>query len=1306
MRLNRPLQIHELEQRIVPSFTQLLDLITTSFLYVDADGDTIEVARDVAPIHGSIAVRDNDANPTQGVADFHKIDSIVFNAACDSTTTLTVLVTNPGVGSDGIAKVGYIDFTAPGAIGSIEIQGDVTGLVGNGVLYSPDSPAPLNPPPNPPTGEVPADHDTIAGYTIDSLHIKVADATTGHGGNINVDTGGGLYRAIKLEAPAGFSGIITVDAAITGGDAYAISITGLVTGIINVGDMTAEGIRQFDSAPNANEGFSGATINITGNAAQGLAGNLGGVLSEGSIANTIVTVNGNLDATNLQLPSGAALGDVMSTDWDRNGVGTLTNDTINVPNGNVIGEFTNVPAISGGFWGSPSALQDISDLSLNIHGFFNGYVVSGGSVLSSTFTVNPTADPLIDGADAGRFNADVLAFQDITDLTINARTVGSAGDLTAGPPVVPGLPVIAADAEAAANSLFSLPPIFGLTLAGGKDIGGISNLHVNATEDMTILVGNDFADYNGVGDDVNATLTAGTNMVIAVSAARDLHLNATGTTSLSGGIQDELNAFDAYYVSNGDPTPPEVLATLGLLQGSSGDISVGQDATIIPDFLSIENITMGIGRDLTLTPAAGVTTVFDAEMHVGRDANVTIHFDWIHATLEANRNIVADVLADSGPTAANPINFMDFDADHDNNGTGTLSGSIESHLGLDTGSLIHGATITANVTLERFPGELGADMDMHGQISAGTGGITSNISIDGSLTGGLVSTGNVTGAVTIGGDLTSPINVTGNVASIDIGGSVLNALPSARNEIDISGNLTTLHIGGNVGPGIGPSDTVYIHAANFGTLTIDGNVSSFVDILAGAEPGTGTITTLTIGGTAVPMHLTTIGTFINQIRAVSVPLPYDHLAEIGNKTVQFQLESALGGGMLKLRVSNGSAKFFYSDPDADGKIDQMFGLDVDGGTPSITMTVTGNSSAPTLSFLHAPSYVIPSATSTTLFRSVNAVQFQNINVDEIFISGSAKSIRLTNSNLGDCMIGGAIQVVSPLIDPGNTIGLAELIAVGNIVTGQAIDTTTDVDMYKFTVAAGQRVSFDIDRLAGSSLNSFIRLFNASGTPLASNDNAAASGESFSADSYLEYIFKTAGTYYLGVSGSGNSAYDPISGAGATNSSTGFYTLTLSVPGVGDLGELSVQGNLARGTGKLTGDVSVFHNLTGKIEAMDITGSITVGNNARSIIARHDLAAPIYVNGDLQEIGADNDTNGIDHDIHVGGSLGNLKAGKASFTSTVEVLGSLKGVFDVLGNADLKTRTVGFNPLVNVTVGQYVTGGTLAVHSFVNAKNIK
>jgi len=135
---------------------------------------------------------------------------------------------------------------------------------------------------------------------------------------------------------------------------------------------------------------------------------------------------------------------------------------------------------------------------------------------------------------------------------------------------------------------------------------------------------------------------------------------------------------------------------------------------------------------------------------------------------------------------------------------------------------------------------------------------------------------------------------------------------------------------------------------------------------------------------------------------------------------------------------------------------------------------------------------------------------------------------------------------------------ASAIALGNVTTtpstsSLSITPSTDVDIYRFSVNAGQVVDFNINTpfngLGG--LGSYIRLFASSGTQLAFNNDAAAPGETLVGfDAYLRYNFSTAGTYYVGVSNSNNVAYNPITGTGDVTggpNATGTYTLIVNTP---------------------------------------------------------------------------------------------------------------------------------------------------------------
>lgn len=226
---------------------------------------------------------------------------------------------------------------------------------------------------------------------------------------------------------------------------------------------------------------------------------------------------------------------------------------------------------------------------------------------------------------------------------------------------------------------------------------------------------------------------------------------------------------------------------------------------------------------------------------------------------------------------------------------------------------------------------------------------------------------------------------------------------------------------------------------------------------------------------------------------------------------------------------------------------------------SCTIDLTGYQSA-TLSFwqlmpsLDSPSdggWIFIDATNVSgTSGAVSTWQQRTVNLDS-FVGGvhtlkfqfsSNSSTTAEGWYLDDILVTGETE------DPDDTIG--EAIPLGAVsdgplsAVGQTIVTGADVDMYSFTVGAGQRVAFDIDNPSGG-LNSYIRLFDVAGIELAANDNASGPAPEHSAsDSFLEYTFNTAGTYYIGVSGVPNTGYNPLTGAGDAAGSTGQYDLTL------------------------------------------------------------------------------------------------------------------------------------------------------------------
>ncbi len=110
----------------------------------------------------------------------------------------------------------------------------------------------------------------------------------------------------------------------------------------------------------------------------------------------------------------------------------------------------------------------------------------------------------------------------------------------------------------------------------------------------------------------------------------------------------------------------------------------------------------------------------------------------------------------------------------------------------------------------------------------------------------------------------------------------------------------------------------------------------------------------------------------------------------------------------------------------------------------------------------------------------------------------------------------------------------------------------DMDLYAFQVNAGQSITFDLDALPASGLDTYVRLYSMSGdfvnfTPLASNDDARAPGEptANNGESFLSYTFANASRYCLVVSHAVNGDVPPMTLQGRQPGVEGDYTLTVT-----------------------------------------------------------------------------------------------------------------------------------------------------------------
>jgi subtilisin family serine protease len=142
---------------------------------------------------------------------------------------------------------------------------------------------------------------------------------------------------------------------------------------------------------------------------------------------------------------------------------------------------------------------------------------------------------------------------------------------------------------------------------------------------------------------------------------------------------------------------------------------------------------------------------------------------------------------------------------------------------------------------------------------------------------------------------------------------------------------------------------------------------------------------------------------------------------------------------------------------------------------------------------------------------------------------SAQAKALNDNSIDD----GTPETITTAAPASGDIGMD-----GGLVVGD-----TDVDLYVFTPATTGPYDIRTGTSQEGSADTYLRLFDRGGNQLASNDNA----DSTTTASYIRADLTAGVTYYIGVSGTGNETYDPITGGGTTDSATsGVYTLSVAV----------------------------------------------------------------------------------------------------------------------------------------------------------------
>lgn len=141
-------------------------------------------------------------------------------------------------------------------------------------------------------------------------------------------------------------------------------------------------------------------------------------------------------------------------------------------------------------------------------------------------------------------------------------------------------------------------------------------------------------------------------------------------------------------------------------------------------------------------------------------------------------------------------------------------------------------------------------------------------------------------------------------------------------------------------------------------------------------------------------------------------------------------------------------------------------------------------------------------------------------------------------------------------EPNDTLATATPVTFGpnasaffqGMIIGNGLFGALDVDIYRISMPRGGLITAKVDAQnlqTPSTLDAYLRLFNASGEEIANNDQFNGN------DPLLDFFVTTGGFYYIGVSGFPNRNYNPMVGGSGTSQSRGLYNLTLSIDLVQD-----------------------------------------------------------------------------------------------------------------------------------------------------------
>jgi len=219
------------------------------------------------------------------------------------------------------------------------------------------------------------------------------------------------------------------------------------------------------------------------------------------------------------------------------------------------------------------------------------------------------------------------------------------------------------------------------------------------------------------------------------------------------------------------------------------------------------------------------------------------------------------------------------------------------------------------------------------------------------------------------------------------------------------------------------------------------------------------------------------------------------------------------------------------------------------------VSLIGDVSIPIASVTRSPT----DARTVVIALNLNGFSQQRLPIDTYTLTLAASGFRDTSGNfLNGNTSGGTDETYDFRIiastgdnEPNDTLVQATPVTFDansqarftGVTLGNGVFANLDVDLYGITVPRGGLITaetFAARLPSPSTLDTYLRLFDANGIEIAANDQASGR------DSFIDFFVNTGGTYYVGVSGFGNRDYVPATGGSGRSQSLGTYDLALTV----------------------------------------------------------------------------------------------------------------------------------------------------------------